>query len=447
MTSHTRTFGRFVALLLSSAAVAHASSFTDALEHTYRTNPEIRAERLRQEATDEDVARAMSGYRPTVGLGYDRGEQKVSVNGFDYDGKYEEKTANFTQPLFRGGSTIADYQASKQRVRAGKYRLSAIEQQVMLDAIGSYMDVVAGSAILQLSRNNELVLGKQLAAARDRFAVGEVTRTDVAQSESRLASAQSEVLGAEGQLITFIALFERTIGYKPEGALTVPDHFPTLPASLDEAMLRARGANPQLLSSIHTAKSAKYEVRNDMGTLLPQVSLVGSLARNEGANSIGATEYDQDRIGVRVSIPLYQSGAEYARVREAKATARQRKYETMDAQREVEQQVAAAWEDLETALATIRVRESQIHSAEVALDGVKQEQAYGSRTVLDVLDAEQELFLARTNLVRAQRERVVAAYRVALTLGELTPANLGLAVANYDANEHYEDTKYKFIGF
>lgn len=447
MKIHPRTLFVSLAMLLCSTSLAHASSFTDALEATYRNNPQIKAERERQKATDENVARAVSNFRPTVGIGYERGEESVTIGATDNDGTYEQKNLNLNQPLFRGGSTIADYQAAKQLVKSGQYQLSAVEQQVLLDAIDSYMNVVATSAILELSRNNEDVLAKQLKASQDRFDVGEVTRTDVAQSEARLSNAKTEVISAEGQLISSIAAFERIIGYKPEGALTVPDKYPVLPANLEEALAKARIANPQLLAAIHGAKSAKYDVRTDIGTILPQVALVGSMNRQKGITGFGSNSYDQDRIGVRVSVPLYQSGAEYARVREAKAIARQRKHESMDTQQVIEQQVTTAWEDVETALATIKTREDQIKAAEIALDGVRQEQEYGARTVLDVLDAEQELFIARTNLIRAQRERVVATYNLALTLGELTPQDLELKVAQYDPNENYDDVKYKFIGF
>lgn len=446
MRSPRRLWIASLVALLASSSLAHASSFADALEATYKTNPEIKAERQRQQGTDERVASAVSKFRPTLGLGYERGEEKATANGTDYDDSYEQQTATLTQPLFRGGSSMAEYQAAKQRVRSGQYQLSAVEQQVLMDAVRAYMDVVATSAILELSRNNQTVLERQLKAANDRFAVGEVTRTDVAQSEARLSNAKTEVIAAEGQVISALAGFERVIGYKPEGVLDVPSQLPVLPASLEEALGKARNANPQVLAAIHTAKSAKYDVRNDMGALLPQASLVGSLSRSEGANMYGSTDFDQDRIGVRVSVPLYQSGAEYARVREAKATARQRKFDAMDTQRVIEQQVTTAWEQLETAVATIKTRNDQITAAETALDGVKQEQAYGSRTVLDVLDAEQELFVARTNLVRAQRDRIVSVYQLALVLGEMTPTALELAVETYDPNAHYEDTKYKFIG-
>jgi TolC family type I secretion outer membrane protein len=448
MMTRTRISFFSLALLLASTSLAQASTFTDALEATYRNNPTIKAERERQKATDEGVAQALSGFRPTLGLGYERGEQNIKVGGAENDGSYENQTLNFNQPLFRGGATINSYQAAKQRVRSGQFTLSGIEQQVLLNAIAAYMDVVAASSILELSRNNEDVLKQQLKASQDRFEVGEVTRTDVAQSEARLSNATTDVIAAEGQLISALAVFERVIGYKPEGALAVPDQFPPLPANLEEALAQARNSNPQLLASIHAAKSAKFDARTDVGQILPQVALIGSMSRQSGINSFGSDQdYDQDTLGVRVSIPLYQSGAEYARVRESKSIARQRKHQAMDEQLVIEQEVTQAWEGLETSISTIKARDDQIKAAQVALDGVRQEQEYGARTVLDVLDAEQELFSARTNLVRAQRDRVVAAYNLALTLGDLTPKHLALQVDQYDPNEHYEDTKWKFIGF
>lgn len=444
---------KFRHLILAAAAAliapaAHADSFTQALEAAYANNPSIQAERQRQEATDEDVSQALSGWRPTAEANYATGRQRTSLGGGGWNyGDTENKNLRVSQPIFRGGGTIASYQAAKQRARSGMYRLSAVEQQVLLESIAAYMDVVAATSILELSRNNEGVLGKQLTASRDRFDVGEVTRTDVAQSEARLSNSRTQVIAAEGQLISAIATFERTVGYKPEGLLTQPSNLPPLPATLEEALNMARNDNPDLLAAVHAAKASKYDVRTNGSTLLPQVALVGTISRQDGAGAFGNSKFDQDAVGLEVSIPIYQAGAEYSRVREAKSIARQRKYESFDMQLAVEQAVTQAWEQLETAISTIKTREEQIQAADVALEGVRQEQEYGARTVLDVLDAEQELFSARTNLVQAQRDRVVAAYNLLLVLGKLTPNNLQLAVEQYDPQEHYDDVKWQFIGF
>ncbi|OYW12997.1 MAG: hypothetical protein B7X02_03030, partial [Rhodospirillales bacterium 12-54-5] len=301
-----------------------ASSFTDALEAAYAHNPRITAERARQEATDEGVSQALSNLRPSVSANYQVGRQTNSINqGNDTTGTYHNEGLTLTEPLFRGGGTWASYHAAKQRVQAGQYQLSSVEQQVLLDAVTAYMDVVQASSILDLSKNNQDVLEKQLKAAQERFKVGEVTRTDVAQSEARLSGAKSQMIAAQGQLVSANSAFERVVGHKPEGALAMPDTMPELPAKLDEAIDMAHNANPEMLTAVHSAKSAHYLVDASAATLLPQVSLVGSMNRQYGVDFPGQAQSAQDRIGVNVSIPLYQGGAEYSRVREASSTARQ----------------------------------------------------------------------------------------------------------------------------
>lgn len=436
------------ALVGAIAGNAQASSFEDALSSAYENNPQIKAQRQQLEATDEGVSQAVSGFRPTIGAGYNRYRQRTDFGGTgDTYGNATTQSLRVEQPLFRGGGTWSSYQGALQRVKSGQYDLEGVEQRVMLDAVTAYMNVVANSAILDLSRRNAEVLGEQLNAANTRFQVGEVTRTDVAQSEARLSDAKSSVISAEGQLLGAIATYERVVGVRPEGTLVVPEKLPELPVSLDEALERGRGANPQLLSAVYNAKASNYDVRTNQAALLPRVSLVGTLSRQDGAGSDGNSSFDQDRVGVEVSVPLYQSGAEWSRVREAEATARQRAHESIDRRMGVDETVTQSWEQLESAIATITTRNDQIRAAALALDGVKQEQQYGSRTVLDVLDAEQELFSARTNLVRAQRDRIVAAYNLAFALGQLTPANLGLQVAQYDPQIHADDVGWKTIGF
>jgi len=435
-------------MLALCASSAQASSFEDALALAYQTNPQIKAQREQLQATDESVSQAVSGFRPTVSANYTRGRQETSFGGAaETTGNTETKGLRLEQPIFRGGGTWSSYQGALQEVKAGQYQLSAVEQRVLLDAVTVYMNVVSNSAILDLSRKNMDVLGEQLRAAQTRFQVGEVTRTDVAQSEARVSDAKSRVIAAEGQLLSAMASYERVIGVRPEGSLMVPERLPELPLKLEEALERARGANPQLLAALSAAKASDYDVRTSQASLLPRVSLVGNLNRQKGAGSNGTSDFDQDRIAVEVAIPLYQSGAEYSRVREASAIARQRSHESIDRRQSIDESVTQSWERLESAVATITTRNDQINAANIALDGVKQEQQYGSRTVLDVLDAEQELFTARTNLVSAQRDRIVAAYTLAFTLGQLTPATLGLHVAAYDPQVHADEVGWKTIGF
>lgn len=430
------------------AGSAHAMRFEDALAQAYQNNPQIKAERQSLQATDETVAQASSNYRPSISAGYSRGRQRSSFGGADDSySNYDQKTLTVSEPLFRGGGTWSSIHSADQQVKSGQYRLSAVEQNVLLNAVTAYMDVVQNSAILELARKNQDVLAEQLNAANTRFQVGEVTRTDVAQSEARLSDAKSSVISAEGNLLSAVATFERVIGTRPDGSLTVPEQLPELPVSLNEAQQRAENANPELLSAIHRAKASSFDVRTAEAALLPTVSLVGSLSRQQGAGSTGDSDFDQDKIGIQVSIPLYQSGAEYSRVREASATARQRDHETTDTRQSITQSVTQAWEQLESAVATIGTRNDQIKAAALALEGVKQEQQYGARTVLDVLDAEQELFTARTNLVRAQRDRIVAAFTMAYRLGQMTPDALNLNVERYDPHENADRVSWQPIGF
>ncbi len=451
--SHTSLSWPLARLLLSvtvSVALAHtayATSFDEALVATYQNNPRIKAARQKLQATDEGVSQALSGVRPTVEGNYERGRERTAFGGAKWSySDAETKALRISQPI-SGFGTWASYESASQRVKAGQYDLSATEQQVLLQAVTAYLDVAAANTILDLSRTNAEVLEKQLASATIRFQVGEVTRTDVAQSESRLSNARSQVVAAEGDLLNAISTFERVVGFKPDGAIAIPDKLPELPASLSEAMIRSHASNPQLLAAIHTAKSSRFDVRTNESVLLPTVAIVGTLSRQKGAGSTGNSDFDQDKVAVEVSVPLYQSGAEYSRVREAQAIARQRDQESTDTRMAIDQSVTQGWDQLETATSTIAMREDQIKAAQIALDGVKQEQQYGSRTVLDVLDAEQELFNARTNLVHAKRDRVVAAYNLSNTLGQLTPAALALNVETYDPKQHADAVKWQPIGF
>jgi len=440
--------GFLVAAGLAFATAAHAGVFEDALTATYQNNPRIKAARQQLEATDEGVSQALSGFRPTVDASYDRGKQSSSVNGASsVDNTTESRSLNVSQPLLQA-TTWSSYLSANQKVKAGQYALSATEQAVLLDAVTAYMDVVANHSILELSRNNADVLAKQLDAAQARFKVGEVTRTDVAQSESRLSDAKSAVIAAEGTLNSAMATFERVVGFKPETQLVAPEKLPELPASLAEALTVSRANNPDLLAAIHTAKSSRFDTDTQEATLLPSVALVGSLSRQEGNSATtSGSKLDQDKIGVEVSIPLYQSGAEYSRIRAAASVARQRDQQSIDTRMAVDESITQSWAQLETANATIRSRNDQIKAAEIALDGVKQEHEYGSRTLLDVLDAEQELFTARSNLVKAERDRVVAVYTLAGKLGQLTPTALALNVTPYDPREHADEVKWQMIGY
>lgn len=422
-------------------------SMVKALNQTYTTNPEIKAQRKLLEQLDEGVNQAFSGWLPRASIDYSHGRQRNRFNAGDWSYSNNDlRQLSVEQPLFRGGETVAQTSSAENQVKAGRADLMNLEQEVLLRAITSYMDVVRDRAVLDLNHSNVDVLRKQLQASNERFNVGEITRTDVAQSEARLARAQNDEILAKGSLTNSIANFERVTGYTPE-ELSVPSNFPEIPASLDEAIKIGLESNPVLIATQFRRDSAEDDIDVNVARILPDVSLRGNLRRERGAGLIGNSDFDTDSVLVSVNVPLYQSGAEYSRIRAAKSRFSQQRFQYSNVQDQVKQAVIQAWEALETSVSAIRATTETIQAAKVALDGVRQEQLYGARTILDVLDAEQESFTAQVSLVRAQRDRIVAIFTLLARLGRLTPQTLALETQAFNPDEHYDDVRYQVIGF
>lgn len=438
-----------IGLLISSSPAAYADNFQEALKSAYTNNPRIQAQRRVLEQQNERFSQAIGRFRPSVNANYQNGRQRVSFDGAPRaEGDVENRTLTVSQPLFLGGSNFFRYSSEKDRVFSARGNLSATEQQVMLEAAAAYMNVVRDHSVLELSRNNENVLLKQLEAAQKRFEVGDVTRTDVAQSEARYARSQADTIQSEGNLESSIAEFERLIGYRPENLpLPLPDIEPVLPRTLEDAIEIAQEENPRIEAAAYTEEASENDVGVAVGQLLPQVTLEGSISRQDGTGVAGANTFNNDQLLVNVSIPIYQNGSEYSAVRESRLLSKQRNFELMDRKQEIREATIQAWENLEAAISTIESQQEQVRAAQVALDGVRQEQQFGARTVLDVLDAEQELFLANVNLVEAQRNRYVSMFNLALLLGDMRPETLGLEVETYDPEEHYDSVKWQLIGF
>lgn len=437
----------FLALLLGTAS-AHALSLEGALKQTYETNPQLYSERRALAAIDERVALAVSEWRPTVDASYSTGRQRISYGGAaDTYGDKGTKQLLVNQPIFNGGGSVARYKGSELQVEAGRAQLDAVTQQVLLRAISAYMDVLRDKAILDLSRHNVEVLEGQKRATGERFQVGEVTRTDVAQSEARLARAIADLSQSKGALASSAASFREVVGAAPE-RLAVPRFLPELPRTVEEAIAQAEAANPNLLRARFSADASEKQVSAQKAALLPTVAVQGYMRREEGVGGVfGNADYDNDAVVLNVNVPLYQSGAEYARVREARQNRERAKFDALDAKNQVNARLVQAWEGFHTSQASIRAHVSAIRSAEQVLDGVKQEQKYGARTVLDVLDAEQELYVARVGLVRSQRDEVVSSYALLAETGRLKPQNLGMDVVLYNPEENYERVKFRPIGF
>jgi TolC family type I secretion outer membrane protein len=445
-----RTLIRFAVLAasLASAAPAAATTLTEALAITYRTNPDLKAARRELGATNEAVPQALSGWRPEVSISGSVGKQVLESQsqGFTGDATTTPVQGRFEvrQPLYRGGRNNANTERAVSQVGAQRARLMRTEQDVLLRTVRAYMNVWRDQAILRLNRNNVERLRRQLQATQDRFDVGEVTRTDVSQAKSRLQRAIADRVEAQGALESSRAVYEEVVG-RPPAQLEQPKPPGNLPESVNAAVRTALDQNPQTRAARFAEIAARRNVRAITGELLPDAELVARASRS--ANSTSAESSSETlEVLAQISIPLYQRGAVFSRMREAKQTANQRRLELRGRKRQVEQEAVSAWEDLQAARARIDAIEAQVRSAEIALDGVRQESQVGARTVLDVLDAEQELLNAEVDLIRAQRDEIVAAYALLAALGRLTAEDRGLPVQVFDVDKAFQDVRNKLWG-
>ena len=436
---------------------ASAQTLQDALAQAYANNPALGAQRARQRAVDEGVPQALSGYRPTAritagvshtGTNSDLRNRETGATGSS-NTSVTPKTVGIqaTQPLY--DATVGPaVRRAERTVEAQRATVLATEQQTLLNAATAYLDVVQNQALLALQINNEQVLRRQLDAARDRFRVGEYTRTDVSQSESRLAASIASRIAAEGTLQASRATYERVIGTMP-GNLKAPKPNFKLPATLDEVVEMARTNNPSVLSASYTEQAQREAVDQQFGRLLPSANLSAQANRSWDASTSGGidvTRQNSAQFTAQVVIPLYQAGLPEALTREAKHTANQARMQIEDTRRQAVQSAISAWQGLQAARASIESFNSQIRAAEIALEGVRQEAQVGSRTVLDVLNQEQELLNARVNLVQAQRNEMVQAFTVLGAIGQLTARQLTLPVQYYDADTHYRQVRNKWTG-
>ncbi len=427
---------------------AAAETLEEALAAAYRDNPALLAARARLRATDEGVSQAVSGWRPTLSVTGDVGVEAERSNSTTADrGQHRERktvTVNLDQSLYKGGRTVAATRMAENEVRAERVRLNETEQKVLLGAVAAYMDVVRDQAVLELNISNEQVLRRQLQATRDRFEVGEITRTDVYQAEARLAGSTADRIKAEGNLEISRAAYRNVIGRAP-GKLSRPGKSGDLPSAKSDAVKAALEGNWNLLAADFTARAARDNVDEIKGELLPRLDLSGSASRS--LNAAGEdSRSDSYKALLTLTVPLYQSGSVYSRLREARQKAAELRRRTDQARRDAVEAATRAWERLQTTRARINSFESQIEAAEVALEGVQREASVGSRTVLDVLDAEQELLNARVNFVGAQRDEVVAVFDLMSAMGRLTAEKMNLPVDLYDPRGHYQKVRNKWVG-
>ena len=436
-----------------------ADTLPGALAQAYQNNPQLNAQRAAVRASDENVPQALSGYRPRVSLTASVAEQYLDNLTKSTTGAVTTYTRSagftavqtyggtITQNLFNGFQTANRTRQAEQLVSAARENLRLTEQTILLAAATAYMNLIRDLAILDLQRRNVEVLLEQLRQTRDRFNVGEVTRTDVAQSESRVAAARSSMLTAESNYTTSRATYRQVIGVEPGtlAAATPVDRFS--PRALPLAIEEARARHPSVTTAMFNVDSAALQVKIAEGALYPTLNLVGSAQKGLGsASSLQVLETFSASVAGQMTIPIYQGGGEYAVIRQAKETLGQRRIDLDTARDQAQQTLVQSWGQLEAAKAQIQATQAQVAAAEVALNGVREEARVGQRTTLDVLNAQQELVNARVALVTAQRDRVVASYSLLAASGRLSAQVLGLAVPIYDAVVHYHQVRDSWAG-
>ena len=442
-------------IVVGGTAVSPAAALTieEALAQAYRNSPQLAAERARVRGRDEQIGQALANWRPRVVV---EGSAGVAQRRFNQTlgaarGDRETDTSHpyqagltVTQSLYRGGRNDAQTRRVEEEILSDRARLSSVEQDVLLAALVAYVDVVRDRAVVELNANNQRVLKRQLEATTDRFRVGEVTRTDVALARSRLSRANADLIRARGTLTDSRANFANIVGVPAEGLEEVKP-LSELPATEDDAVARARSDGFAVVRARHGERAARQRVLEIEGELRPTVSVSGQIARALDLSDSN-TETDRMELTGRVSVPLYQSGAVSSRIRAAKHTVVQRRNEFLLAVRSAVTTATKRWEDYKTAEAGIAAFSEAVRAARIALEGVEQEALVGSRTVLDVLDAEQELLDARVSLVRARRDLVVATYALRSAVAELTAEGLELEVELYDPRENYRKTRQRWYG-
>lgn len=434
---------------LSAAGPVTAETLKQALSSTYSYNPALDAQRARLRATDEGVPIARSGYLPQIGatgtLNYQNTHNRPdpgNSNGELYPQQYQ---GTISQNLFNGFQTHNAVNAAEAQVRAGRETLRDTERTILLQAVTAYMDVVRDTAIIGLQESNVQVLSRELKATKDRFSVGEVTKTDVAQAEARRAGAVSQLDLARANLKTSRANFEQVVGHPPSNLHETPLPEKLLPKSLGDAIGISARENPLVVAALYNEQAARFTVDQIRGQLLPSVDVQASISDTIEPSRF-VKETTQGVVTGRLTVPLYEGGRVYAQVRQAKHTHVAALQAIEQSRTQVQQGVTQAWSQLQAGRAQLESDRIQVEANRTALAGVREEERVGQRTLLDVLNAEQEHLNSQVNLVTDKRNLVVAAYAVLSQIGRLDATYLNVSAEVYDPEIHYEEVRRKWFG-
>jgi|SRR5271165_249452 len=444
-----------VAVVTIGAGGAGAETMNGALVKAYLTNPDINSQRATVRQTDENVPTANAGYLPKVSAVGTAGVQHANGNEI-IPSSPEVRYATGAYPrsygvqasetVFDGYQTINKIRGAESDVLAARETLRNTEQTTLLSGVQAYMDVLQNSAIVDLDRNNVDVLKEQLRETKDRFTVGEVTRTDVAQAEASLASANATLLSDQAVLEASVATYRQVIGDEPKTLAPVKPIVRPLPSTLPEAVNISQVEHPAIVAQEHGVDAALLSIKIAEGALYPQASVSAQVTQAYDVNSTpGMRQFSAQILG-QLTIPIYQGGGEYAAIRQSKESLTVQELKADSTRDQIRQNVVASWGRYQAAIGVVKAARASVAANEVALAGVREEAKVGQRTTLDVLNAQQALLSARTQLVRAEHDQVVFSYALLSAVGRLNVPTLGLAVAEYDPTVHFDQVKDKWIG-
>lgn len=430
------------------AAPSHADSLQDTLISVYNKNPKLQAERARLREIDENYIQARAQGRPqvtasgqyTLDASYLRGSNLFNGDGGS-DWIYGNPRAaqiQLIQPLYQGGRVKALKQQAMSNILAARERLRAVETDLFLQSANAYADVLRDEEAARIRRNNVMVLSRQLAASQARFDVGEGTRTDIAQSESRLAGAEAGLSQAEAQLEISRAVFKRLVGRMPVDLQTVPQF--VVPTDLQSALASARENNPQLMAAYLAEKAGQSAIDVAKGQHRPTVSLNGTVSAQRD-QFFGLSSSDQAAITAQISIPIFSGGANKSRLRQARHAKTRLGFEARDTEWAIDAAIAQIWAQLDAAKQSLVASQKQLSAAELAFEGVVLEQSVATRTQLDVLNAEQEVLNAKLNVINAQRSLDGVMFQLLATIGVFDVQGLSLTTDRYDPSENLKSVR------
>lgn len=434
------------AFAAGGAASAHAQSMNEALALAYSNNPSINAQRAGTRATDELVAIAKSAIRPQVFFDADIGKSsrdssvggttKLTPGGFGI---------TVSQTLFDGFQTQNNVAGAKAAIEASRQTLRNVEQNTLFDAAAVYMDVIRDKVVAGYRAEALNFLNEQVRSENSRFEVGESTRTDVAQARGRRAAAEAQLIAAQAQLKSSIAVYQQIIGREP-GRLSTPKGVAhLLPGSPNTALNIAYAEHPAILATQNLVDKALFDVKSAEGELLPRVTLDGSVSRRYDS-AIPGDQTDSASVTARLRVPIYQGGRVSAQVRQNKETLGQRRIEVDQARDNVRAAVVSAFSQLEAARSAVEANRTQVSAARLALQGAVEERRVGQRTTLEVLNTQQDVLNAQIALANSERDLIVASYAALSAIGRLDARTLQLQVAHYDPVEHYIAVEDKWYG-